>query len=168
VTAAEAEKGLILGTTTDALSLLTRSAAAATYTFVKGGTNKIIFSNGATAITVGNGLSTENPAAAITAPATAKIKLGISENALDAIKLGNGSTLTLAIGAKIGVFTSSPGTIQTADVSDAIGGAVLSGTNAVLTNVGGTLTVSGGAGILTGATAGNSTIAAGATFAGGT
>jgi hypothetical protein len=140
------------------LSLFAGSDAATTYTFTKAGDVKIRLGTGG--ITVGNG--TTSNISSVGAPATASIVLGTG-----AINLGNAATLKLAIGAKIGVFTNSPGTIETAGITDSVGGAVVSGASAVLTNGSGTLTGSGGEAILTGAAAGDSAIAAGAAFVGG-
>jgi hypothetical protein len=171
-----ADNGLILGAENTALSLLTQDTTVATYTFVKGTDKKVVLGNGPTAITVGNGATAETAAGSVTATAKASIKLGTSNNATDAINLGNGSELVLTAGAKIGVFTDS----SVADVADgsgsdaiagSIGGATVTGTTTAhkLTNSSGTLSpAAGGNATLTGATAGTSVIKAAAVFVAGT
>ncbi|MDR0685811.1 MAG: hypothetical protein LBF83_11900, partial [Spirochaetaceae bacterium] len=164
-TAATGDKGLIIGAANTALSLLTSTTTTATYTLKNATTGRgVVFGNGASAITVGNGTTSDT--SSLEAPATAKIVLGTSGNTTDAIGLGNASKLVLATGATIGVFTNNPGTLAASDTTDAIGGAVLSGASSSLTNSTGTLTTTTAEATLTGASSGDSSIAAGATFTG--
>jgi filamentous hemagglutinin len=165
VTAAGAGNGLILGSATTALSLLTQGTAA-TYTFTAADSKKIVLGNGATAITVGNGATQH--ASNVSASDKASIVLGTGGNATDAIKLGHAAILELKSGAKIGVFTNNPVDVADGSGSSAqsgsIGTAVVAGSTATthkFAQTGGTYTA--GADItLTGAAGGTSAITAGA------
>jgi hypothetical protein len=171
-TAAEAGKGLILGSAATALSLLTQGGEA-TYTAVKDDTGVVTFSAGDITVGVVGSLTTDK-AASLKASATANIKLGTEGNAAKAIKLGNTATLVLDEGAKIGVFTGTGKDVAAvipAGTAGTVGTAKISAAKLVNSNPVGTFTATDDAAsaavTLTGATDGNSSIFAGADITAG-
>jgi hypothetical protein len=168
-TAATGDKGLIIGAANTALSLLTSTTTTATYTLKNASTGRgVVFGNGAAAITVGNGTTSDT--SSLEASATAKIQLGTSGNTTDAIGLGNASKLVLATGATIGVFSDTSTSVAdgsgSGGASGSIGGATVTGSSSSahkLTNTTGKL-VGDAEATLTGASGGTSAITTGATL----
>jgi hypothetical protein len=160
-------EGLILGATATALSLFGQGTSAAVYTLTAVAGGNVRFGNDTDAIKVGHAtdLTTGN-ASTLAASATAKIVLGTTDNATDAIALGHNAVLAFTTGAKIGVFTGTPATLETGTESNgSVGGAEFgTASEGTLANDTGTLTATDANVTLTGADGGASSIAAAATF----
>jgi hypothetical protein len=159
VTSTTAADGLTIGTSSNTLGLKGQGTTAATYTLKKAAAKKVAIA--AAGITVGNGTTSDT--SSLEASATAQIALA----GASAIGLGNGSTLVLATGAKIGTFTASPATLGPNKTGASLGGAVLTNDTSSLVNTTGTLTATTADATLTGASGGASSIAAAAVFVDG-